>query len=273
MNDGIERRLFGNIDARGADAIRAFAGVDQTAWHSSFENLFKYLDIQKLRTPKGLAWLRSQYPELSQNELMLEMQSIRMLNVTTWTTGVREIVSAEYSPTKFILTDHPVTVYNHAVSPRDGRNDFPSDPSIALNGSQTIYPLGPDHCLILTNLEYAQDPSVNPLDKRTFARSFQQAMVSTINFIRTRHLTEEQVIEVNFISARRRCSAWSTVMRPSPQCARGRAGRERGGSGSVAAHARSVSATLQAWNGQPPGSNGASPSKTSAMLPRPASGT
>lgn len=203
VNDEIERRLFGNIDARGADAVRAFSGTDQTAWHDNFESLFQYLDIQKLRTPKGLAWLRTQYPELSQNELMLEMQSIRMLNVTTWTTGVREIVSAENSPTKFILTDHPVTIYNHAAPPRDRRNDFPGDPSIALKASQTIYPLGPDHCLILTNLEYAKDPTTNPLEKRTFARNFQRALVNTINFIRTRQLTEAQVIEINFIAKSR----------------------------------------------------------------------
>ncbi|MGO7153209.1 DUF4238 domain-containing protein [Rhizobium leguminosarum] len=203
VNDEIERRLFGNIDARGADAIRAFSGTDQTAWHDNFENLFQYLDIQKLRTPKGLSWLQTQYPELSQNELMQEMQGIRMLNVATWTTGVREIVSAENSPTKFILTDHPVTIYNHAAPPRDRRNDFPGDPSIALKASQTIYPLGLDHCLILTNLEYAKDPSTNPLEKRTFARNFQRALVNTINFIRTRHLTETQVIEINFIAKSR----------------------------------------------------------------------
>jgi hypothetical protein len=95
VSDEIERRLFGDIDTRGAEAIRAFEGVDQAAWHTNFETLFEYLDVQKLRTPKGLAWLRKQYPELSQNQLMMEMQSIRMLNCTTWTTGVREIVSAE----------------------------------------------------------------------------------------------------------------------------------------------------------------------------------
>lgn len=203
VNDEIERRLFGNIDALGADAIRAFAGTDQAEWHEHFEDLFQYLDIQKLRTPKGLAWLRSQYPELSQNELMQEMQGIRMVNVTTWTTGVREIVSAENSPTKFILTDHPVTIYNHGIPPKDRRNDFPGDPSIALKGSQTIFPLGPDHCLILTNLEYAQDHSSDPLEKRTFARTFHRALVNTLNFIRTRQLTEEQVMEVNLIAKSR----------------------------------------------------------------------
>lgn len=209
VDDEIERKLFGDIDRRGADAIRAFCGDDQHAWHEHFEDLFEFLDIQKLRTPKGLAWLRQQYPEIgrlgemlpgvAQNQLMLEMQGIRMLNVTTWTTGVREIVSAERAGVKFILSDHPVTVYNHAVPPSNALNRYPGDPSTALKGTQTLFPLGSDHLLILTNLEYAKDPTVRPDTKRTFARSYQSAMVSTIEFIKTRYLTDDEVAEVNFV--------------------------------------------------------------------------
>jgi uncharacterized protein YchJ len=209
VNDEIERIFFGDIDRRGAEAVRAFCRDDQGAWHEHFQDLFEFLDIQKLRTPKGLAWLRQQYPEIgrlgemlpgvAQNQLMFEMQGIRMLNVTTWTTGVREIVSAEQAGVKFILSDHPVTVYNHAAPPSDARNRHPGDPSPALKGSQTLFPLGPDHVLILTNLEYAKDPAVRPDVKRTFARNYQPTMVSTIEFIKTRHLTDEQVAEVNFV--------------------------------------------------------------------------
>src|SRR5271169_1379027 len=32
VNDEIERRLFGDIDARGADAVRAFIQTDVNAW-------------------------------------------------------------------------------------------------------------------------------------------------------------------------------------------------------------------------------------------------
>ena len=209
VDDEIEKKLFGDIDRRGADAIRAFCSDDQRAWHQHFEDLFEFLDIQKLRTPKGLAWLRQQYPEIgrldemlpgvAQNQLMLEMQSIRMLNVTTWTAGVREIVSAERAGVKFILSDHPVTVYNHALPPSDARNRYPGDPATALKGSQTLFPLGPDHLLILTNLEYAKDPAARPAAKKTFARNYQSTLVSTIEFIKTRCLTDDQVAEVNFV--------------------------------------------------------------------------
>ncbi len=209
VNDEIERIFFGDIDRRGAEAVRAFCHDDHGAWHEHFQDLFEFLDIQKLRTPKGLAWLRQQYPEIgrlgemlpgvAQNQLMFEMQGIRMLNVTTWTTGVREIVSAERAGVKFILSDHPVTVYNHAIPPSDTRNRHPGDPSPALKGSQTFFPLGPDHLLILTNLEYAKNCAVRPDLKRTFARNYLHTMVSTIEFIKTRYLTDDQVAEVNFV--------------------------------------------------------------------------
>ncbi len=197
VNDEIERKLFGDIDTRGAHAIRAFVGDDVGEWHRHFATFFEYLDIQKIRTPKGLDWLSSQYPRLTQNELMFEMQGIRMMHCSIWAEGVREIVSAKDADVKFIVTDHPVTIYNHALPPGSGRNTYPDDPSIALKGSQTIFPLNRDLCLILTNLEYAQDHSANPIEKRTFAGNYRNSMARTDAFIRTRKLTSQEVIRVN----------------------------------------------------------------------------
>jgi hypothetical protein len=199
VNDEIERRLFGDIDARGSKAIRAFAGLDVGEWHHQFQTLFECLDIQKIRTPKGLDWLKSQYPTLTQNELMLEMQGIRMMHCTIWAEGVREIISAESADVKFIISDHPVTIYNHAVPPDALTCAYPHDPAIALKASQTIFPLTRDFCLLLTNLEYAQSPSTSPLDKRTFARNYRSSMTRTDAFIRTRTLSRQEVARVNFV--------------------------------------------------------------------------
>ena len=199
VNDEIERRLFGDIDARGSNAIRAFAGTDVGEWHRHFQTLFEYIDIQKIRTPKGLDWLKAQYPTLTQNELMFEMQGIRMMHCTIWTEGVREIVSAEDADVKFIISDHPVTIYNHAVPPEAQTCAYPNDPTIALKASQTIFPLTRDFCLILTNLEYARDPSTSPLDKRTFARNYRNSMVRTDAFIRTRKLSSQEVARINYV--------------------------------------------------------------------------
>lgn len=203
VNDEIERRLFGEIDTNGAHAVRAFAGRDESEWIRRFEDFYIYIDAQKLRTPKGLDWLKAQYPRLDQNGLLFEMQGVRTLHCSIWSTGVREIVSAEDSAVKFITTDHPVTIYKHALPPDAPVCADPSDPSIALKASQTIFPLDRDHCLILTNLEYARDPQTNPLEKRTFARNFQQTMVLATAMIRERKLTPEEVTRINFILKKR----------------------------------------------------------------------
>jgi hypothetical protein len=199
VNDEIERRLFGDIDAKGANAVRAFAGADISEWHRHFQTLFEYIDIQKIRTPKGLDWLKAQYPTLTQNELLIEMQGIRMMHCTIWTEGVREIVSAEDADVKFIISDHPVTIYNHAVPPKVRTYAYPHDPAIALRASQTIFPLNRNFCLILTNLECAQEPLTSPLDKRTFARNYRSSMVRTDAFIRTRKLSVQEVAQVNYV--------------------------------------------------------------------------
>ena len=199
VNDEIERKLFGDVDTRGSIAVKAFAGTDVREWHRHFQTLFEYLDIQKLRTPKGLDWLSAQYPSLSQNALMREMQSIRMLHCTIWTEGVREVVSAEDSEIKFLVSDHPVTLYNHSCKPHGPSCRYPLDPSIALKGSQTLFPLSRNFCLILTNLEYARDPSVQPLEKRIFPRNYKHSMVKTDAFIRSRRLDARQVTQINFI--------------------------------------------------------------------------
>jgi len=131
------------------------------------------------------------------------MQGIRQMHCTIWTEGVREIISAEECNVKFIISDHPVTIYNHAVPPDHPNCNYPNDPDITLKSSQTIFPLNRDFCLILTNLEYAQDPSVNPIQKRTFPRHYRESFVRTDTFIRSRKLTSYQVAHINSIIKRR----------------------------------------------------------------------
>lgn len=200
INDDIEKKLFGPIDNNGADSVRAFLTDDQAKWHHNFQDFFTYLDAQKLRTPKGLDWVRSKYPELSQIQLMTEMQALRYIHCTLWTEGIRELVSAEDSDVKFILSDHPVTIYNYACPPDSELCAYPNDPDIAQKGSQTIFPLDKNRCLILTNLEYAKDPDgANPLALRTNATKIRQSMVMTINFINKRKLSSDEVTKINFI--------------------------------------------------------------------------
>lgn len=198
INDEVERYLFGAIDRLGAPAVRAFASGDVVGIHSLFQHFFSYLDAQKVRTPKGLDWIKSKYPQLTQLDLMIEMQALRQMHCTMWVESVREIVSAEGSDIKFIVTDHPVTIYNRAYPPRSSTCSYPDDPSIELKGSQTVFALDANHCLILTNLEYAKNPSnVDVKSPRTHARYGGHTITRTDTFIRTRKLTSQEVSGIN----------------------------------------------------------------------------
>lgn len=200
VNDEIEKYLFGSIDARGTKAVRAFGGGDLSSMHHSFRDFFEYLDAQKLRTPKGLDWIKSRYSLLDQEELMREMQGLRLMHYTMWTEGVREMVSAEDSDVKFILTDHPVTVYNAALPPNSPDCRYPEDPPIELIGTQTVFALDANTCLILTHLEYAQDPRTAKLTSpRTHARYRGQSLARTDAFIRKRKFSREEVIAINHV--------------------------------------------------------------------------
>ncbi|MCK5280881.1 MAG: DUF4238 domain-containing protein, partial [Cyclobacteriaceae bacterium] len=206
LNDEIERYLFGEIDSNGAKAIQAFLDNDISLIHDLFNAFFEYLDAQKIRTPKGLDWIKTKYSRLTQLQLMLEMQHLRQMHCTMWVEAVREIVSAENSDIKFIITDHPVTVYNPICPPDSIHCKYPEDPSIAFKGSQTLLPLDFDHCLILTNLEYAKEPKrTDLLVNRTNARHFGQTISRIDTMIRSRKLKSDEVSRINYILKARAC--------------------------------------------------------------------
>ena len=199
-NDEIEEYLFGKIDNDGSKAIHALLVQDYKMLSEFFEKVFEYMDAQKLRTPKGLDWIRSNYFQLSRLELMLEMQFLRMMHCTMWVEGVMEIVSAEDSDIKFIISDHPITIYNPACPPDAKICRYPDDPPTAWKASQTIFPLDINHCFILTNLEYAHDPDeVDPVTSRTNPRYFAGTITRWDAVIRDRRLKPEEVCAINYI--------------------------------------------------------------------------
>lgn len=200
INDDVERYLFGVIDDQGAKAVRAFSLGNHADVHESFQDFFEHMAAQKLRTPKGLDWIRSCYGALGQVDLMVEMQALRLMHCTMWVEGVREIVSAQDSDVKFILTDHPVTIYNAAVDPTSEQCAYPQDPLVAALGSQTVFALDANTCLILTHLEYAKEPDQLGLTRlRTNARHLGVGMTRTDNFIRDRRLSRDEVIAINHL--------------------------------------------------------------------------
>ena len=203
-NEDIEAFLFGKIDDNIHDALDGLVSNDPHLLHKYFLYIFEYMDAQKLRTPKGLEWIRSSYFQLTKNELLLEMQFLRTMHCTMWVEGVIEIVSAEDSDIKFIISDHPVTIYNPACSPESDICQHPNDPLTAWKASQTIFPLDLNHCLVLTNLEYASSPDeVDPVSGRTNPRFFSQTMTRWDTVIRERKLKPEEVCAVNYIIKKR----------------------------------------------------------------------
>ncbi|KQS32466.1 DUF4238 domain-containing protein [Pedobacter sp. Leaf194] len=204
ISDLVERKLFGKIDNIGAKAVKAFIDGNLSDRHENFLSFFRYIDAQKTRTPKGLTWLKAKYQDLDQMSLMAELEATQQMNVTMWLEGSREIVSAKNSRTKFILSDHPVCIYNYAYPPDAAECNYPNDPQVALKASQTVFPLDKDHCLILTNLEFAQQPEqTDPIQKRTNSRVFGGTMVNTMAFLRDRELSDQQVKEINYLIKQR----------------------------------------------------------------------
>jgi hypothetical protein len=200
LNDEIETFLFGKIDKRGADAVRAWIRGDHVQIHHRFHDFFEYMDAQKLRTPKGLDWILKHYKGLPQMELMCQMQALRQMHATMWSECVREIVSAAKSPVKFLVSDHPVTIYHPKLFPDAAECQYPDDPGVELVGSQTVFALDANHCLILTNLEYAEDPTnAAVLSRRTNARFRGESMARTDAFIRGRDLSESEVHAINLV--------------------------------------------------------------------------
>src|SRR5690606_19437925 len=187
LNDDVETYLFGRIDNEGAKALRAFVDDDQRGMHQYFQTFFEYMDAQKLRTPKGLDWLHRAYGGLSQLDLMLELQYVRQMHCTMWFEAVREIVSAKNSDVKFIVSDHPIVTYNAACPPESKFCQYPNDPTIEFVGTQTVFPLSAEYCLVLSNLEYAQQGNeADHLALRQNARRLGRTMARTDKMIRVR---------------------------------------------------------------------------------------
>jgi hypothetical protein len=201
-NDQIERLLFGGIDNDGATSVKAFVANDLQLVTKLFREFFDFISVQKLRTPKGLDWLKASYQRLDQLGLMAELHALRQMNCTMWFECVREVVSAAESQVKFIVSDHPVATFNAGSVIGASELLYPADPPIDWKGTQTVFPLDSNHCLILTHLEYAKDPSLADLKaKRTHARHFGDTIARTDNTIHGRKLTDSDVRTINQLIA------------------------------------------------------------------------
>jgi len=161
------------------------------------------MSTQKLRTPKGLTWLQQRVGTTEKNLLLQRMIGLRQLFCAIWYEGIWLIADAQNSPTKFIVSDHPVTVYNRQCGPRSQRCRGDNDPDIWLNGTHALFPLSLDRILILTNLSWVRNPYQSATRERPNPNPLRSAMFSMLNIQTERHLTEEEVLQINFITKMR----------------------------------------------------------------------
>jgi hypothetical protein len=201
--DVMEKLFFGVIDGLGRRAVEHFAeygGItDET--HSAFDNLSPYMGAQRFRTPRALDLIKKRVGSAHHNVALAMLQDVFQSHATMWTEGVWEIVRARQSPTKFIITDDPVTFYCKTVFPSEW--EYPNEMSLKQIGTRTLFPLGLDSCLIITHLQLVRDPWSTPTEMRTNARSFQSAMTHLGDIQFGRELEEDEVLRVNYILKKR----------------------------------------------------------------------
>jgi hypothetical protein len=196
--DQIEKRFFGGVDSKGRESVEFFANYnhDTDGAVQHFQPMPAFMDAQRFRTPRGLDQLKRLTAAPSHNVTLLAMQQLFQLHTTMWVEGVWEIVRARQSPTKFIVSDEPVTFFN--------RHIFPSEcvyaGSIELDkiGTRTLFPLGPDACLIITHVQLVRDPWIKPLAVRENARSYDRTL-KKLTDVQTGRVEEDEVRRINFI--------------------------------------------------------------------------
>jgi hypothetical protein len=161
------------------------------------------MSVQKFRTPKGLRYLSTLIRETDKNRLLLEMQRLRDIHCAIWTESVWAIVGADNAGTKFIVTDHPVSVYNRDIFPGGEYARQHTDPDIRLNGTHTLFPLSPVRILVLTNLSWARNPYSNGIRLRPNTSPFRTTVFNFTGIQTGRQLDDVEVNQINFIMKRR----------------------------------------------------------------------
>lgn len=203
-NTDIEQFFFGSVDAAGRGAVEFFEEFDiKDGVHEAHEALIRYMSVQKLRTPKGLGFLSQTFKTGSQYEVMMQLQNHQVIFGTIWSEAVWQIADASLSPTKFIVSDHPVTVYNRRCFPGSDKCRGFNDPDIRCVASHTIFPLSLDKILILTNLAWVRNPYQNEMNLRPNPEFYHETMTMLTDIQQGRSLSEEEVLQINYILKKR----------------------------------------------------------------------
>jgi hypothetical protein len=203
-NRDIEKFFFGRYDTEAPKAVEFFCDYEfGEKSEKSFNTLLPYMSVQKLRTPKGLGWLRAITRSRNQNETLYQLQQLHNMFCAIWTECVWQIADASLSPTKFIISDHPVVTYNRECFPKSDECLGYNDPDIRMVATHTYFPLSLNKILILTNLSWVRDPFQNPKKLRPNPNFFRGTILNMTDIQVERMLSEEEVREINYITKMR----------------------------------------------------------------------
>lgn len=203
-NTDIEKFFFGKLDTNAPAAVDYFANLrPDSADGDAFNTFMEYMSVQKLRTPKGLAWLKNVTRSRNPNYTLYQLQRLQNIFCAVWSDCVWQIADASRSPTKFIVSDHPVTVYNRDCFPLSPECIHPRDPDVRLVGTHTIFPLSLNKVLILTNLAWVRNPYQNAQKMGPNKRLMRNTLFSFLDIQFDRFLSEEEVLEINYIIKKR----------------------------------------------------------------------
>lgn len=196
----LERLFFGEIDNRGRRAVDYFARFEHpSADGEAFNALLNYMSVQKFRTPKGLGWLNQRTKTAHREETLQLVVRLQNFHSAIWTECIWQLADAADTATKFILSDHPVTVYNRSCGPASTWCRGFSDPDIAFHATHTIFPLSLSKILILTNLSWCRNPYQKERAVRPNPNPWRSAMFNFTEIQTRRRLTELEVQQINFI--------------------------------------------------------------------------
>jgi len=201
----IEEKFFGKVDADGSKAVAHWADFTPKSGFDCLNELVQYMSVQRLRTPKGLAHFTNLLQSSNKNAVLVALQELKQLFCATWVECVWCIVDASRSDTKFLISDHPVTVYNGACFPLSKWCRGCADPDIRLSATHTLFPLSLDKMLVLTNLSWARNPYGDPLKLRPNPGLFRDTIFNFTQIQIGRKLSEEEVCEINHIVKTRAC--------------------------------------------------------------------
>ena len=204
LNTEIEQFFFGEIDCKGKEAVEYFdAFTHPRADNRAFQDLITYMSVQKLRTPKGLGWLAKFSRSQDRNLLLMHLQDLQNMFCAIWTECVWQIADATNSPVKFIISDHPVTIYNRACFAGSAHCTGFNDPDIRQVASHTYFPLSAEKVLILTNLAWVRNPYQSEIKYRPNPNFFRPAMFKYTDIQLSRSLSKQEVLEINYITKSR----------------------------------------------------------------------